>query len=81
MEHDDAVEAVCRIRERTMTPTISLPATFDGIGYTRSGGGLPLEAISVELPKPGPDQVLIHAFWSSLNPLEYKLTQLNFMGR
>jgi NADPH:quinone reductase-like Zn-dependent oxidoreductase len=64
-----------------MTPTISLPATFDGIGYTRSGGGLPLETISVELPKPGPDQVLIHAFWSSLNPLEYKLAQLNFMGR
>ncbi|SOE97053.1 NADPH:quinone reductase [Burkholderia sp. D7] len=64
-----------------MTTTISLPSTFDGIGYTRVGGGLPLETISVALPKPGPSQVLIHVFWSSLNPLEYKLAQLNFMGR
>jgi hypothetical protein len=35
----------------------------------------------VSVPQPGPDQVLIRAAASSLNPLEYKLAVLNFFGR
>ncbi len=58
-----------------------IPETFDGIGYTKSRDGFPLEAIRVPVPRPGPDQILIHAAYSSLNPLEYKLADLNFFGR
>jgi NADPH:quinone reductase-like Zn-dependent oxidoreductase len=58
-----------------------LPDTFEGIGYTRNGSGLPLKTITAPVPQPGPDQLLIHVQWSSLNPLEYKLALLNFLGR
>ena len=58
-----------------------LPDTFEGIGYTRNGSSLPLQTITAPVPQPGPDQILIHVQWSSLNPLEYKLALLNFLGR
>ena len=60
-------------------PTI--PETFLGVGYTRDRAGLPLEAVRVRLPQPAAGQVLIRVAASSLNPLEYKLADLNFMGR
>src|SRR5246127_2016329 len=60
-------------------PTI--PETFVGIGYTRDHAGLPLEAVRVPVPRPASDQVLIRVVASSLNPLEYKLADLNFLGR
>ena len=59
----------------------SIPETFLGVGYTRDRAGLPLEAVRVPVPQPAADQVLIHVATSSLNPLEYKLADLNFMGR
>ncbi len=59
----------------------NVPEYFDGIGYAEAMAGLPLKAIRVPVPKPGPDEVLIHVFASSLNPLEYKLAELNFFGR
>jgi NADPH:quinone reductase-like Zn-dependent oxidoreductase len=58
-----------------------VPETFLGIGYTKDRGGLPLEAVRVPIPRPGADQVLIRVVASSLNPLEYKLAELNFLGR
>jgi NADPH:quinone reductase-like Zn-dependent oxidoreductase len=61
------------------TPTI--PETFLGVGYTRARAGLPLEAVRVRVAKPAHNQVLIRVAASSLNPLEYKLADLNFMGR
>jgi NADPH:quinone reductase-like Zn-dependent oxidoreductase len=35
----------------------------------------------VPVPRPGPDQVLIRTAFSSLNPLDYKLADLNFFKR
>jgi NADPH:quinone reductase-like Zn-dependent oxidoreductase len=64
-----------------MEQTQTIPATFLGVGYTRDRAGLPLEAVRVPVPQPGVDQVLIRVAASSLNPLEYKLADLNFMGR
>src|ERR1700750_194191 len=58
-----------------------VPKTFEGIGYTRNKNGLPLEAVRVPVPRPGPGEILIHVVCSSLNPLEYKLAELNFFGR
>src|SRR5258708_1598697 len=60
-------------------PTI--PETFLGVGYTKNRAGLPLEAVRVLVPQPEADQVLIRVAASSLNPLEYKLAELNFLGR
>jgi len=57
------------------------PARFTGIGYTRAPQGLPLEAFEMAVPKPGPDELLVHVVSSSLNPLDYKLAELNFLGR
>src|ERR1700744_3726269 len=57
------------------------PDRFTGIGYTKAPNGLPLEAFEVPLPEPGPDELLIHVVASSLNPLDYKLAELNFLGR
>jgi NADPH:quinone reductase-like Zn-dependent oxidoreductase len=59
----------------------NVPETFLGIGYTKDRGGLPLEAVRVPVPRPAADQVLIRVAASSLNPLEYKLAELNFLGR
>jgi len=64
-----------------MTQTETIPDTFIGVGYTKDRAGLPLEAVRVPVQKPVADQVLIHVATSSLNPLDYKLADLNFMGR
>jgi len=64
-----------------MMQTLTIPETFLGVGYTKDRAGLPLEAVRVPIPRPGPDQVLIRVAASSLNPLEYKLAELNFLGR
>src|ERR1700751_4721746 len=66
---------------RDMKQTQTIPETFLGVGYTRDRAGLPLEAVRVPVPQPAADQVLIRVAASSLNPLEYKLADLNFMGR
>jgi hypothetical protein len=58
------------------TPTIS--ETFLGVGYTRHRAELPLEACV--FPSCG-RPMLIRVADSSLNPLEYKLAELNFLGR
>jgi NADPH:quinone reductase-like Zn-dependent oxidoreductase len=58
-----------------------IPETFLGVGYTKDRAGLPLEAVRVRVPQPAVDQVLIRVAASSLNPLEYKLAELNFLGR
>lgn len=59
----------------------SIPKRFTGIGYTKAPGGFPLEAVDIPVPQPAADEVLIRVVNSSLNPLEYKLADLNFMGR
>ena len=59
----------------------TVPETFLGVGYTRDRAGLPLEAVRVAVSRPAAGQVLIRVAASSLNPLEYKLADLNFMGR
>src|SRR5207302_4337885 len=64
-----------------MKQTRTIPQTFLGVGYTRDRAGLPLEAVRVPVPQPAADEVLIRAAASSLNPLEYKLADLNFFGR
>jgi NADPH:quinone reductase-like Zn-dependent oxidoreductase len=64
-----------------MKQTRKIPETFLGVGYTRDGAGLPLEAVRVPVAQPAAGQVLIRVAASSLNPLEYKLADLNFMGR
>src|SRR6516225_8112255 len=64
-----------------MKQTQTIPETFPGVGYTRDRAGLPLEAVRIPVPQPAADQVLIGVAASSLNPLEYKLADLNFMGR
>jgi NADPH:quinone reductase-like Zn-dependent oxidoreductase len=64
-----------------MKQTQKIPQTFLGVGYTRDRAGLPLEAARVPVAQPAADQVLIRVAASSLNPLEYKLADLNFMGR
>ena len=61
--------------------TLTIPGTFAGIGYTKDRDGFPLEAVRVPVLRPGADQVLIRVAASSLNPLEYKLAELNFLGR
>jgi NADPH-dependent curcumin reductase CurA len=64
-----------------MKQTQTIPETFLGVGCTRDRAGLPLEAVRVPVPQPAADEVLIRVAASSLNPLEYKLADLNFMGR
>jgi hypothetical protein len=64
-----------------MKQTQTIPETFLGVGFTRDRAGLPLEAVRVPVPQPAADEVLIRVAASSLNPLEYKLADLNFMGR
>jgi hypothetical protein len=55
-----------------MKRSAKISETFVGVGYTRDRAGLPLEAVSVPVPRPGADQVLIRVAASSLKPLEYK---------
>jgi NADPH:quinone reductase-like Zn-dependent oxidoreductase len=64
-----------------MKQTQTIPETFLGVGYTRDRAGLLLEAVRRPVPRPAVDEVLIRVAASSLNPLEYKLADLNFMGR
>src|SRR5258708_37519706 len=64
-----------------MKKTLTIPETFLGVGYTKNRDGLPLEAVRVLVPRPEADQVLTRVAASSLNPLEYKLAELNFLGR
>src|SRR5258705_858660 len=64
-----------------MKAASAVPETFLGVGYTKNRVGLPLEAVRVLVPQPEADQVLIRVAASSLNPLEYKLAELNFLGR
>ncbi|MFI1287532.1 zinc-binding alcohol dehydrogenase family protein [Streptomyces sp. NPDC020792] len=64
-----------------MNQAETIPETFLGVGYTRDRAGLPLEAVRVPVRQPADEQVLIRIAASSLNPLEYKLADLNFMGR
>jgi NADPH:quinone reductase-like Zn-dependent oxidoreductase len=64
-----------------MSQPALLPSRFRAIGYTKARQGLPLTAFDRPLPKPGPDEMLVHVAASSLNPLDYKLAELNFMGR
>jgi NADPH:quinone reductase-like Zn-dependent oxidoreductase len=64
-----------------MKQTLTIPETFLGVGYTKDRAGLPLESVRVPVPRPRADQVLIRVAASSLNPLEYKLAELNFLGR
>jgi NADPH:quinone reductase-like Zn-dependent oxidoreductase len=64
-----------------MKSRLAIPETFPGVGYTKEKAGLPLEAVRVPVPQPEADQVLIRVAASSLNPLEYKLADLNFFGR
>src|ERR1700744_3002720 len=67
--------------ESVMEKIPTIPETFLGVGYTRDRAGLPLKAVRVRVPQPVAGQVLIRVAASSLNPLEYKLADLNFMGR
>jgi len=67
--------------KRNMKQTQTIPEKFVGVGYTTDRAGLPLEAVRVPVPQPAADEVLIRVAASSLNPLEYKLADLNFMGR
>jgi NADPH:quinone reductase-like Zn-dependent oxidoreductase len=57
------------------------PETLLGIGYTKDRSGLPLEAVRVPVRRPAADQVLIGVAASLLNPLEYKMAELNFFAR
>jgi NADPH:quinone reductase-like Zn-dependent oxidoreductase len=54
---------------------------FRAIGYTRAPHGLPLDVFDSPVPMPGPGELLVHVVSSSLNPLDYKLAELNFLGR
>src|SRR6185437_3460360 len=67
--------------EKGMTQTQMIPETFLGVGYAKDRAGLPREAVRIPAPQPVGDQVLIRVAASSLNPLEYKLADLNFLGR
>src|SRR5260221_1828104 len=65
----------------SMKQTLTSPETFLGVGYTKNRAGPPLEAVRVPVPRPEADQVLIRCAASALNPVEYKLAELNFLGR
>jgi len=61
--------------------SISTPRHVRAIGYTRAPNGLPLDVFERPVPKPQADDLLVHIVSSSLNPLDYKLAELNFLGR
>lgn len=59
----------------------SAPARIQAIGYTRVQQGLPLVVFDRPTSRPAKDELLVRTVTSSLNPLDYKLAQLNFMSR
>jgi NADPH:quinone reductase-like Zn-dependent oxidoreductase len=61
--------------------TSTSPSYVRAIGYTRAPNGLPLETFDHPVRAPAPDELLVHVVSSSLNPLDYKLAALNFLGR
>ncbi|MDR7145007.1 zinc-binding alcohol dehydrogenase family protein [Rhizobium sp. BE258] len=63
-----------------MLPDNSKPAKYHAIGYVSNGGGFPLVEFERDVPIPKPDEILIKVIGSSLNPLEFKLAELNFFG-
>jgi NADPH:quinone reductase-like Zn-dependent oxidoreductase len=69
------------MKDLPLKQTLRIPGTFVGIGYTKDRAGFPLEAVRVPVPRTRDDQVLIRVAASSLNSLEYKLAELNFLGR
>lgn len=60
---------------------MSLPAHFPAIGTRTTATGRPLERMSTPIPAPGRDEVLIEVRATSLNPLERKLADINFLHR
>lgn len=60
---------------------MSFPSTFPGIGTRHTAVGAPLERIPTRVPSPARDQVLIEVYATSLNPLERKLADINFLER
>ncbi|WP_413711751.1 quinone oxidoreductase family protein [Rhizobium sp. Rhizsp82] len=56
------------------------PTRYKAIGYVSHGGGFPLVEFEREVPTPKDDELLIKVIGSSLNPLEFKLADLNFFG-
>ena len=64
-----------------MKQTQTIPEMVLGVGYLLDRAGLPLDAVRVPVPQPAADEVLIRVAASSFNPLEYKLADLNFIGR
>lgn|GEM_PF-969975 len=61
--------------------TVPIPASFPAVGSTVTAVGSPLERIDTRVPLPGVDEVLIEVHASSLNPLERKLADINFLDR
>jgi len=64
-----------------MKRTQRIPEMFLGVGYTRDRAGLTSEAVRVPVRSQRTNQILIRVAASSLNSLEYKLADFNFMGR
>lgn len=64
-----------------MTISLGLPLSYEAIGYTGDKNSFPLVAFARSMPVPQADEILIKVIGSSLNPLEFKLADLNFFGR
>jgi NADPH:quinone reductase-like Zn-dependent oxidoreductase len=58
-----------------------LPTSFPAVGSSVTAVGTPLQRIETQIPMPGVDEVLIEVHASSLNPLERKLADINFLNR
>jgi len=58
----------------------ALPTSYEAIGYTGDKNSFPLVAFPRDIPVPRSDELLIKVIGSSLNPLEFKLADLNFFG-
>ena len=59
---------------------IDVPDTYDAIGYISDGNGFPLTSFARPVPQPKDNELLVRVLSSSLNPLEFKLADLNFFG-
>lgn len=58
-----------------------IPTSFPAVGSAVTAVGIPLQRIETPVPMPGADEVLIEVHASSLNPLERKLADINFLNR